>query len=195
MASSHPHQGRCPRGPYSASCHRVFDCMNYRSSRCRRRSGRRPYKRRVVEIAVLPWASSISHSPRFRFPWDRDCFFDPTGILASMTGTTILWWTAGLNVAAIITAPITALWAQRKGDDNRALKKRHDDIFRALWINRARPMYLARVDSLNMIDVEFFGVAKVMDASGLSAKSPNGPLCRESLPYPYLSARPESILE
>jgi hypothetical protein len=81
-----------------------------------------------------------------------------------MTGTTILWWTAGLNVAAIITAPITALWVQRKGDDNRALKRRREDIFRALWINRARPMYLARVDSLNMIDVEFFGVAKVMDA-------------------------------
>jgi hypothetical protein len=69
-----------------------------------------------------------------------------------------------LSVIAIITAPITALWVQRKGDDARALRKRREDIFKALWLNRTRPMYIARVDALNMIAVEFYGQKKVADA-------------------------------
>jgi hypothetical protein len=32
-------------------------------------------------------------------------------------------------------------------------KRRREEIFCALWTNRARPMYIARVDALNMIDV------------------------------------------
>jgi len=76
----------------------------------------------------------------------------------------VLWWTTGLTVVAIIAAPITALWVQRKGDDDRAAKARKEAIFRTLWTNRARPAYLARVDALNMIDVEFFGEQKIIDA-------------------------------
>jgi hypothetical protein len=78
--------------------------------------------------------------------------------------TMAMWGTATLTVLAVIAAPITALWVQRKGDDHRALKKRREEIFRALWINRARPMYIARVDALNMIDVEFYGEQKILDA-------------------------------
>ncbi len=81
-----------------------------------------------------------------------------------MSDMSVLWWTAGLNVVAIIAAPITALWVQRKGDDRRALKARREAIFKTLWTNRARPAYLARVDALNMIDVEFHGKQKIIDA-------------------------------
>jgi hypothetical protein len=81
-----------------------------------------------------------------------------------MTEMTVLWWTASFTVVAIIAAPITALWVQRKGDDRRALRARREAIFRTLWTNRARPAYLVRVDALNMIDVEFFGEQKVIDA-------------------------------
>jgi hypothetical protein len=81
-----------------------------------------------------------------------------------MTEVETLWCTGLLSVVAIIVAPITALWVQRKGDDHRALRKRREEIFRALWINRARPIYLARVDALNMIAVEFHGQRKVIDA-------------------------------
>ena|ERR1700733_4873919 len=84
--------------------------------------------------------------------------------------TTVLWWTAGFNVVAIIAAPITALWVQRRGDDNRGLKRRREEIFRALWTNRARPMYIARVDALNMIDVEFHGEQKVIDAGSVAIR-------------------------
>jgi hypothetical protein len=83
---------------------------------------------------------------------------------AAMVESTVLWYTAGLNVLAIIAAPITALWVQRRGDDRRALKQRREQIFRTLWVNRMRPFYLVRIDSLNMIDVEFFGEIKVLDA-------------------------------
>jgi hypothetical protein len=81
-----------------------------------------------------------------------------------MTDASVLWWTTGLTVVAIIAAPMTALWVQRKGDDDRAAKARKEAIFRTLWTNRARPAYLARVDALNMIDVEFFGEQKIIDA-------------------------------
>lgn len=81
-----------------------------------------------------------------------------------MTDASVMWWTTGLTVAAIIAAPITALWAQRKGDDRRAARARKEAIFRTLWTNRARPAYVVRVDALNMIDVEFFGEQKIIDA-------------------------------
>jgi hypothetical protein len=81
-----------------------------------------------------------------------------------MNEASVLWWTTGLTVVAILAAPITALWVQRKGDDDRAAKARKEAIFRTLWTNRARPAYLARVDALNMIDVEFFGEQKIIDA-------------------------------
>src|ERR1035441_1373507 len=81
-----------------------------------------------------------------------------------MTDASVLWWTTGLTVVAIIAAPITALWVQRKGDDDRAAKARKEAIFRTLWTNRSRPVYLARVDALNMIYVEFFGEQKIIDA-------------------------------
>src|ERR1035437_8574222 len=89
---------------------------------------------------------------------------DFCGIIACMTEAIVLWWTTGLTVVAIIAAPITALWVQRKGDDRRASKARKEAIFRTLWTNRARPAYVVRVDALNMIDVEFFGEQKIIDA-------------------------------
>lgn len=81
-----------------------------------------------------------------------------------MVETTVLWVTGALNVAAIIAAPITALWVQEKREEIKAQTQRREAIFRALWVNRQRQFYLARVDALNMIDVEFFGEQKVQDA-------------------------------
>jgi len=84
--------------------------------------------------------------------------------MQTMVETSVLWYTAAFNVVAIVAAPITALWVQRKGDDRRALRERREQIFKTLWVNRRRPFYLVRIDSLNMIDVEFFGETKVVDA-------------------------------
>jgi hypothetical protein len=71
---------------------------------------------------------------------------------------------AVITVVAIIAAPISALWIQRKGDDERALKQRREQIFKTLWVNRRRHFYVARVDALNMIDVEFYGETKILDS-------------------------------
>jgi hypothetical protein len=81
-----------------------------------------------------------------------------------MSDTSVLWWSAGINLVGLIAAPITALWVQRRGDDSRAIKRRREELFRTLWTNRARPVSFARVDALNMIDVEFHGEPKVIDA-------------------------------
>jgi len=81
-----------------------------------------------------------------------------------MSEMTVLWVTGSLNMLAIIAAPITALRIQRRLDEDRALKLRREQIFKALWVNRRRQFYVARVDALNMIDVEFFGESKVQDA-------------------------------
>jgi len=34
----------------------------------------------------------------------------------TVENTTVLWWTAGVNVVAILAAPAVALWIQRKVD-------------------------------------------------------------------------------
>jgi hypothetical protein len=81
-----------------------------------------------------------------------------------MADTTVLWVTGILSVAAIIAAPISALWVQRKIEDSKALNGRRQAIFKALWVNRRRPFWVPRVDALNMIDVEFVGKDKVLDA-------------------------------
>lgn len=81
-----------------------------------------------------------------------------------MSQESVLWATGLISVAAIISAPIITLRVQRKLDEAKARRERREAIFRALWVNRLRPFYIARVDALNMIDVEFFGEKKVQDA-------------------------------
>lgn len=77
--------------------------------------------------------------------------------------TTILWWTAGVNVAAILAAPAVALWIQRKVDRKKASDDRRQQIFKALWVNRMRDYWIARIDALNMIDLEFFEEKHIRD--------------------------------
>lgn len=61
-------------------------------------------------------------------------------------------------------APLAALWVQRKKEDLKAIKERRQTIFNALWVNRRRQFWVARVDALNMIEIEFVGEKKVLDA-------------------------------
>jgi hypothetical protein len=77
-----------------------------------------------------------------------------------MKESSVLWATAILSVVAIIVSPLVALWVQRRVEARKALQERREAIFKALWVNRRRQFYLARVDALNMIDVEFFGERK-----------------------------------
>jgi hypothetical protein len=81
-----------------------------------------------------------------------------------MNETSVLWATGGLSVFAIMAAPLAALWVQRKKDEDKALRDRRQAIFNALWVNRRRQFWVARVDALNMIDVEFVGEEKVLNA-------------------------------
>jgi hypothetical protein len=81
-----------------------------------------------------------------------------------MSAEGVLWATGLMSVGAIIAAPIIALEVQRRLEANRARRERREVIFKALWVNRRRQFWVARVDALNMIDVEFFGEKKVLDA-------------------------------
>ncbi|MHB1745505.1 MAG: DUF6680 family protein [Acidobacteriaceae bacterium] len=81
-----------------------------------------------------------------------------------MAETTVLWATGLFSVLAIMAAPISALWIQRKIEDDKALRQRRQAIFNALWVNRRRQFWVARVDALNMIDIEFIGQQRVLDA-------------------------------
>ncbi len=86
-------------------------------------------------------------------------------LLVEMTieNTTVLWWTAGVNVLAILAAPAVALWIQRKVDRKKASDDRRQQIFNALWVNRMRDHWIARIDALNMIDIEFFKEKHIRD--------------------------------
>jgi hypothetical protein len=89
--------------------------------------------------------------------------YDGQQIMADQTGY-ILWWTAAINASAVLVAPAIALWVQRRLDANNAARDRKQGIFNTLWVNRRRPFYLARIDALNMIDVEFHANKAVRDA-------------------------------
>ncbi|HEV2279870.1 MAG TPA: DUF6680 family protein, partial [Acidobacteriaceae bacterium] len=67
-------------------------------------------------------------------------------------------------MSAIIASPLITLWVQRRLESSKARRERREQIFKALWVNRRRQFYIARVDALNMIDVEFYGERKVVDA-------------------------------
>jgi len=82
----------------------------------------------------------------------------------SMNEVGVLWATGLMSVGAIIAAPLVTLWAQRRLESAKAQTDRRQSIFRALWVNRRRQFYLARVDALNMIDVDFYGERKVQNA-------------------------------
>jgi hypothetical protein len=81
-----------------------------------------------------------------------------------MSEASVLWAAGLMSATAIIAAPIIALWVQRQSEERKARELRRQSIFRSLWINRRRPFYIARVDALNMIDVDFFGDKKVQGA-------------------------------
>jgi len=81
-----------------------------------------------------------------------------------MSETGVLWATGIMSVGAIIAAPLLALWVQRKSETDKARTERRQSIFRALWVNRRRPFYIARVDALNMVDVDFYSEQRVQDA-------------------------------
>lgn len=63
-----------------------------------------------------------------------------------------------------MAAPVSALWIQRKIEADRAQRERRQTIFKTLWVNRRRPFWIARVDALNTIDIEFIGHQRVLDA-------------------------------
>lgn len=81
-----------------------------------------------------------------------------------MHETTVLWVTGCLSVVAIMAAPLAALWVQREKEEAKALRDRRQAIFNALWVNRRRQFWVARVDALNMIEVEFVGEEKVLNS-------------------------------
>jgi hypothetical protein len=85
-------------------------------------------------------------------------------ILFRVTETTALWLTGIVSAVAIIAAPMIALAVQRRLDQEKEARVRKQQIFQALWTNRRRPFWIARVDALNLIDVEFFGISTVQDA-------------------------------
>ena len=87
------------------------------------------------------------------------------GVSSLMTNdSNVLWWTATINALAVFSAPAIALWVQRRLDDGRAAQTRRQEIFKTLWVNRRRPYWVARVDALNMIDIEFYKFKSVRDA-------------------------------
>ncbi len=61
-----------------------------------------------------------------------------------------------LTIAAILTAPVSALWIQSKLDERKETRKRRLDIFKTLMATRAAVMSQDHIKALNMIDIEFY---------------------------------------
>ncbi len=69
-----------------------------------------------------------------------------------------------LVIAAIVVAPILAVQVQKFIKGKKEIKRRKMQIFGTLMTTRANPLLSQHVQALNMIDIEFFGEKKVIDA-------------------------------
>jgi len=64
----------------------------------------------------------------------------------------------------MLLGPILAVQIQKFIENKKEKRARKMHIFRTLMATRATPLYMQHVESLNMIDIEFFGNKKITDA-------------------------------
>ena len=69
----------------------------------------------------------------------------------------ILLISSVVQVIAVLTAPLIALWVNQKLRDGKERKERKEFVFRTLMSTRATGLAQNHVQALNMIDVEFYG--------------------------------------
>ncbi len=69
-----------------------------------------------------------------------------------------------LVIIAIIVAPALAIQVQKIIENIKETRARKMRIFKALMATRATPLYPIHVESLNMIDIEFYRNKRVVDA-------------------------------
>jgi hypothetical protein len=66
-------------------------------------------------------------------------------------------------VFATIVGPIAAVYVTRRIDRERAIRERQLDLFRALMRTRRTPLAPDHVNALNLVEIEFNKVSKVLD--------------------------------
>ena len=69
-----------------------------------------------------------------------------------------------LTIVAILVAPWTALWLQKKIERSNEEKQRKLGIFKTLLATRANVVSIDHVQALNMIEVEFYKEKTVRDS-------------------------------
>jgi hypothetical protein len=69
-----------------------------------------------------------------------------------------------ISVVAILVGPILAVLVTRKIDHERAERERRMDVFRTLMKTRRLRLSSEHVTALNLIEIEFYGVAAVKTA-------------------------------
>lgn len=69
-----------------------------------------------------------------------------------------------ITIVAILAGPILAVQAQKWIERARDVRGRRLHIFRNLMATRGLPLSPAHVEALNVVDVEYHGVQKVVDA-------------------------------
>lgn len=66
-------------------------------------------------------------------------------------------------VIATILGPVLAVLVTRWADARRQTRERRLEIFRSLMATRRAPLAAEKVKALNMVEVEFYGVRKVLE--------------------------------
>lgn len=67
-------------------------------------------------------------------------------------------------VIATLLGPVLAVWVTRHNDETRQIRERRMNVFRALMATRRATLAAERVTALNMVEIEFHGVAPVENA-------------------------------
>lgn len=84
------------------------------------------------------------------------CLTQDVGLITLVVGI--------INVIALFSSPIVALWMQKKIEAFNKKKQRQLNIFKTLLATRSNPTSLEHVEALNMIDIEFYKEKNIRDA-------------------------------
>lgn len=103
-----------------------------------------------------------------------------------------------ISIIAIIVAPIIALKVRKEIEESKEKNQRKLGIFKTLMATRAARLSPAHVEALNMIDIEFYGIEKILKSWRLYQYHLNSPISEpvtEESSKKWLDASEEFLID
>lgn len=105
-----------------------------------------------------------------------------------------LRWIDIINFIAIIAGPILAVWVEKMRQERADARDRKLAVFRSLMRTRRLRLDPEHVGALNLVDLEFYGCARVIQALEAYMDNLSGPIPPESEIDRFTSRRTDLLI-